>query len=149
MGSLIKWVGGILAGVVIGVAVWQFTEGRRPPPPPPANRPTTTAPREMIINLSASPPQLARGGRTSISAEVLAAPGSPISGARVRLEVGGGRFTQTGALSVTGTTNPFGFFASEWECPSGVSPGYGYYFTATATKSGYVEKSQRILLRVR
>jgi len=105
--------------------------------------------KSMIINITPEPASIPPGGIMTIRVEALSAPNSPIEGMTIRIQVGGGFFTATNDLEVTGTTNPFGFFAAEWNCPPSAPSPSNYYFTITASKDGYVETSQRILYPIR
>ncbi len=103
----------------------------------------------MQVNVSADPSQLPPGGRTTITVEVLSAPGSPIKDAEVRIELGGGMFVESGAADITGMTNAFGFYSAAWESPAPISGPLDYFVTATVTKPGYKETSKRITIHVR
>jgi hypothetical protein len=140
----------VLIGVVmLGVAIWLSF-------PAPSDETTPTpitdvpmAPKPMIVEVTADPTAIPPGASTVIRVEVLSAPNSPIEGATVRIQVGGGIFSATNDLEVTGTTNFAGFFAAEWQCPPSAPSPYGYYFTITASKAGYEETSLRFLLDIR
>lgn len=102
----------------------------------------------MQVNVSADPLQIPPGGTTAISVEVLSAPGSPIKDAAVRIELGGGLFTESQDRYITGTTNPYGFFAAHWQCPPSAPEPSSYYVTATVTKAGYQETAKRITISI-
>jgi hypothetical protein len=112
-------------------------------------RPRESSPSAMQVNVSADPPQILPSETTAIGVEVLSAPDSPIKGATVRIELGGGVFLESGALDITGTTNAFGFFAAHWQCPPSAPEPSGYYVTATVSKPGYIETSKRITVNVK
>jgi hypothetical protein len=151
------WSGSIILGndsgnyiVHVPVSVEQMSSkdlGCPPLPGQPETQPPSIKP--MTINVSPDPESIPPGGTMTIRVEALSAPNSPIEGVNVRVQVGGGFFTDTNDLEVTGATNPFGFYSAEWNCPPSAPSPSGYYFTITASKDGYTETSQRILYPIR
>jgi len=160
--ALLTAIGGLIGGLYAVGWIGQkpspsptpstVTQQGSPPPSSPASGAAPTqesSPSTMQVNVSADPPQLPPGGRTTITVEVLSAPDSPIMGAEVRIELGGGVFVESGAADITGMTNTFGFYTAVWESPAPISGPLDYLVTATATKPGYKETSRRITIHVR
>ncbi len=149
------WKGSIVVGsdsgnysVHVPASVEQVSSQDLGCPPMPGTQ-EILEPKSMIINVTPEPDSIPPGGKMTIKVETLSAPNSPIEGVTIRIQVGGGFFTATNELEVTGATNPFGFFAAEWNCPPSAPSPSGYYFTITASKDGYTEISQRILYPIR
>ena len=142
-----------LLGVVGAAVIGNYDKIFPPPPPPPIiplNPPTPPIPpipKEMQVGVNA-PNTNTVGGSIPIRVEVLSAPGNPISGAQVRIEVGGGSFGNSGHRITEGYTNVHGFFADRWTSPAG-SAGIRYLVTVSVSKSGFETVSRRIDILVR
>jgi len=103
----------------------------------------------LIINVIADPATISPGGTTVIRMEALSAAATPVKNVTVQIEVEVGIFSDTNDLKITGTTDSNGLFTAEWQCPPGVPFPSEYYFMIKASKAGFVENSQRILVSIR
>jgi hypothetical protein len=145
MRKFMGWLAGILATVIAGFILYQLTY-EPPTPPMIIDRPAPQL-RDLSVRMDA-PRSIGVGDSAPVRVEVLSGPNSPISGAQVTIEVGGGSFRRSGQRVTQGQTNAHGFFADTWTSPPG-SSGITYLVTATISKRGFETASRRIKIMVR
>ena len=110
----------------------------------------------MMVEVSGNPETVAPGEKTTLTITVRAADGSPLSGAKVSVSAGGGKFLPTaetifdpnsrlhGPYSATGTTDGQGQFTTWWVCNPCAA---AYVLGVQASKDGNV--SPRVEHRIR
>lgn len=87
------------------------------------------------------------GGQVEISILAFTAQGSPVSGANVRIESGGGWFSRSGGRTEIGQTDPGGVFITMWMAPNPANPG-GYGLDVFVTKTGFTEGTAQCLVSI-
>ena len=102
---------------------------------------------QIIVEVSGEPQTVAPGEKTTITVTVRAGDRSLLSGAKVTISAGGGKFLPKadapfdpkdrlhGPFSATGTTNDQGQWTTWWVCNPAAS---GYALGIEASKEGYV-----------
>ncbi len=139
-GKAIGALAGLVSIIVGGIVIYQFINPKPPTPP------LDTTLRDLNVRVNASS-SIGVGGSVPIQVEVLSGPNSPISGAHVTIEVGGGAFQRSGQRVTNGLTNAHGFFGDTWTSPQG-SQGITYLVTATVSKRNFETVSRRINIMV-
>ncbi len=145
-----KWLAGIAATVIAGVLIYWLTQGfRQPTPTPPPYQPSPNVPYgnssnnppvsggAITVRCSANPHVLHPGDQTELVIQAISTQNTPVSGANVRIDAGGGVFISSGSLTVIGLTDYSGSFHTIWRAPSPAAKGYG--MDVTVSKEGFVE----------
>jgi len=86
------------------------------------------------------------GGQVEISILAFTEQGSPVSGANVRIESGGGWFSRSGGTTEIGLTDSGGVFITQWTAPSPAAS--GYYMDVYVTKNGLTEGTCQLLISI-
>ena len=113
-----KWIAGIIAGIIVGVAIWALTtvlpkHFEKPPPPPPADD-------TVILSCTPNPPTVAPGETTELTFKVTRG-GKPVANAQIK-----------SGNQDWGMTLADGTWRLKWKAPvPAVSGGYVYGVTAT------------------
>jgi len=92
---------------------------------------------QIQVRCTASPHSIPAGGQVGIRVLAFMEQGSPVSGANVRIESGGGWFSASGTTTEVGQTDSAGVFTTQWRSPSPAARGYG--MDITVTKNGFTE----------
>jgi hypothetical protein len=147
-------VAGALIVVVTGVLLWQWA-GLGTQAGPPNVRPVL---RTLSVSTSQASPSVRPGEKATIYVRASERGGRRVSGAKVILEAGGGRFLKSpnerydpnarlhGPYSVAGLTSDTGVFTATWVC-NPCAKAYG--MTATVSKSGYSQASADLTVEIR
>lgn len=101
----------------------------------PAARPSIT--EQINVTCAAKPDIIPAGGESELSVKVTTSQGNPISNAKVKIEIGGGRFSMSGTANEVGITNANGIFETIWKSPDPTVAGYGV--SVTVNKDGFLE----------
>jgi len=143
----------VAALIVAGILAWQWftpaSQGRRPV--------ATPTLKPLSVSASQASPNVRRGEKATIYIRVSEIGGQRISGAKVIVEAGGGRFLRSpnerfdsndrlhGPYSISGLTADTGVFTASWVCnPCAAS----YGMTATVAKDGYKNTSIQLTVRI-
>ena len=86
----------------------------------------------IAVRCDANPVVISPGGTSELLIRATSSQNAPISGANVKVEVGGGSFSSGGTIAV-GTTAVDGSFRALWRAPGGVS----YGFSVEVVKPGF------------
>ncbi|KQC04795.1 MAG: hypothetical protein APR53_09430 [Methanoculleus sp. SDB] len=100
----------------------------------------------LVVDSSVHPWTVSPGGTTEMRVLVTNANAVPVQSATVRLESGGGIFSSSGMMAVTGTTDENGVFTTYWQAPDPATR--GYQISITATKPGYSKATSILILHM-
>jgi len=164
LGSIISTVA--IALLVGGTAPWWWNALHRPPqnsdssinrlspngpaaavPSPTEPSPTRPSPEDnpvveggpIEVRCSVNPNVLAPGAATELLIQTISSRQTPVPGANVKIDAGGGLFSASGGLSVLGITDAAGTFRTLWRAPAPAAPGYG--FNVTVSKQDFTDGS--------
>jgi len=98
------------------------------------------------VQCSASPYSIRAGGQVEISILAFTKQGSPISGANVRIESGGGWFSRSGTSTEIGQTDTGGVFRTQWRSPTPAAA--AYVMAVYVTKIGFTEGTCEFTVRI-
>ncbi len=130
-------VGVVVALLVGGTAPWWWNEifqkkdGKTKPPPEVVHA------GQIRVRCTANPYSVPAGGQVEISVLAFTEQNTPVSGANVRIESGGGWFSASGASTEIGRTDSGGLFITRWRSPSPAASSYG--MGVSVTKNGFTE----------
>ncbi len=137
----------VVALLVGGTSPWWWNElfHKKHDINPPPNRDSRNKepPRVPIqggqiqVRCTASPHSIPAGGQVEIRVLAFTEQSSPVSGATVRIESGGGWFSSSGTTTEVGQTGSGGAFMTQWRSPQPAAKGYG--MSVTVTKNGFTE----------
>ncbi len=137
----------VVALLVGGTSPWWWNEifhknnGVNPPPssppvdPKPPQIPVQSG--QIQVRCTSSPHSIPAGGKVEIRILAFTEQNSPVSGASVRIEAGGGWFSSSGTTAEIGQTDSGGVFMTRWRAPKPAARGYG--MGATVNKNGFTE----------
>ncbi len=142
---------GVLAQIIVAVVVALLVGGSSPwwwneifhkengPTPSPSPVPTKAPPqdRQIQVQCTASPHAISAGGQVKIRILAFTEQNSPVSGANVRIESGGGWFSKSGTTTEIGKTDSGGVFMTQWKSPKPAAKSYG--MRVKVTRSGYTD----------
>jgi len=144
---------GVVALIIVGFLVWLWYT-----PNSDARRPVATpALKTLGIRTSQAAPSVSRSEKATIYIRVSDSDGRRLSGAKVILESGGGRFLDSpnerynpndrlhGPYSTAGLTTDTGVFTATWVC-NPCARGYG--MTARVSKTGYNDASAELTVKI-
>jgi hypothetical protein len=104
-------------------------EDTTPPPP--------VVGGQIQVRFTANPHSIPAGGQVEIRVLAFTEQDSPVSGANVRIESGGGWFSASGSITEVGQTDSGGVFATRWTSPNPAAG--GYEMAVKVTKKGFTE----------
>lgn len=92
---------------------------------------------QIQVRCTASPHSIPAGGQVAIRILAYTEQDSPVNGANVRIESGGGWFSSSGTTTEVGETGSGGVFMTQWRSPNPAARAYG--MGVTVTKNGFSE----------
>lgn len=132
----------VVALLVGGTAPWWWKEifhkpaqDSAPVSPKPLEIPVQGG--QIQVRCTASPHAMPAGGQVGIRVLAFTEQNSPVSGASVRIEAGGGWFSSSETTAEIGQTDSGGVFMTQWRSPKPAARGYG--MAATVGKKGFTE----------
>jgi hypothetical protein len=137
----------VVALLVGGTAPWWWNEifhkrndvVTTPKPPEGQNKipPKVVQGGQIRVRCTANPHSIPAGGQVEIRVLAFTEQNTPVSGANVSIESGGGWFSKSGTTTEIGQTDSGGVFVTQWRSPSPATTGYG--MGVTVTKDGFTE----------
>jgi hypothetical protein len=94
---------------------------------------------QIHVRCTADPHSIPAGGIVKIKVLAFTKENSPVSGANVRIEAGGGWFSISGTTAEIGQTDSGGVFMTQWRAPKPAPKGYG--MDVKVNKKGFTEGS--------
>jgi len=137
----------VVALLVGGTAPWWWNEifhkrnDAIPTPKSPNDQKKT--PSEAVhggqvrVRCTTNPQSIPAGGQVEIRILAFTEQNTPVSGANVSIESGGGWFSVSGTTTEIGQTDFGGVFVTQWKSPNPAASGYG--MGVTVTKKGFTE----------
>jgi hypothetical protein len=92
---------------------------------------------QIKVRCTARPHSIPAGGQVEIRILAFTEQSSPVSGAGVRIEAGGGWYSLSGTTTEIGQTDSSGVFMTHWKAPKPAARGYG--MSAIVSKNGFTD----------
>ncbi len=147
----------VVALLVGGTSPWWWNEifhKRNNINPPPSTVDNNQEPSRVSIQggqiqvrCTASPHSISAGEQVGIRVLAFTEQNSPVGGASVRIEAGGGWFSSSGTTTEIGKTDSGGVFMTQWRAPKPAARGYG--MSATVNKNGFAEGTREFTVPIR
>lgn len=147
-GVLLQIIGAVIVALLVGgTSPWWWNEIVRKSnddKSPPINHSVNPDPPQVLVQggqilvrCTANPHSAPDGGQVGISVLAFTDQSTPVSGASVRIEAGGGWFSSSRTTAEVGQTNSGGVFITQWRAPKAAAKSYG--MSARVNKNGFTE----------